>query len=124
MNLVDFVPIYGPTRSISRIARDEDASFTEKCYQSANVGIASGLSTVATVALFGYSHGVVNLVRFAPVILPAFAVVTASAVVSESVVEQYSKFEPENPNEKVSFWQGFGASLAGGFSMGGGIDLS
>lgn len=124
MNLEFLIPIYGPATSISRILEDDEASFSEQCYRSANVGILSGATTIASVATFGYSHGVVNIVRHAPVVLPAFAVVTAAAFVSESVVEQYSKFEPENPNEKTSFWQGFGAALAGGFSMGGGIDLS
>ena len=62
--------------------------------------------------------------RYAAPIGVASAVVGASYGISKATTNAYSKFEPQNPNEKTSFWQGFGATLAGGFSMGGGIDLS
>lgn len=52
------------------------------------------------------------------------AAIVGASVIGGTVVHQgYSTLEPENVNEKTSFWQGFAAALSGGFSMGGGVQI-
>ncbi len=51
------------------------------------------------------------------------AVVGTSVVGATILHSSYSSLEPENVNEKTSFWQGFAAALSGGFSMGGGVKI-
>ncbi len=55
---------------------------------------------------------------------PVIAAAGTSVLAATAVHESYSSFEPENVNEKTSFWQGFAAALSGGFSMGGGIQIN
>ena len=47
------------------------------------------------------------------------AVVGTSVVGASLVTDAYSVLEPENVNEKRSFWMGLSAAMSGGFSMGG-----
>ena len=64
-----------------------------------------------------------NVIRATPVALVGAAIVGGSMLAANAITDAYSTFEPENPNEKTSFWQGFAASLSGGFAMGGGIEI-
>ncbi len=133
------IPGYGALHLYETITGDAPfpIKVRDAVLASTSLGFHYILTTHASIKLMehsirtkGYSshrtHGwgaTRRMINATPTVLGTTALVAGSVLGASAIVDQYSVFEPQNVNEKTSFWQGFAAALSGGFSMGGGVKI-